>query len=138
MSADPMGLDAGALACAVRSHALRPETVAEAALERIAARNPALNALVAVDADALRAEAAALTLRLKAGEAPPLAGVPLAVKDNIWVEGRRSRAGLAPVRGPCRARGRRSGGARPRRRGADRRDRRLLGIRLQGPDRSRP
>ena len=48
---------------------------------------PADGALVATDpADSLR-QAEAVEARLRAGERPPLAGVPVAVKDAIWVEG---------------------------------------------------
>ncbi|SEB02550.1 amidase [Rubrimonas cliftonensis] len=86
---DPMDLSARAVSAAVLSGALAPMAVAEAALARIAERDPALGAFTDVDADALRADAAALSRRLAAGERPPLAGAPLAVKDNIWIEGRR-------------------------------------------------
>jgi aspartyl-tRNA(Asn)/glutamyl-tRNA(Gln) amidotransferase subunit A len=56
-------------------------------LEIIAARNPALNVLVAVDAERSLREADRVDARVAAGEVLPLAGVPLIVKDNIWAEG---------------------------------------------------
>lgn len=88
-AADPMDLSAVALSRAVLAGEIAPMAAAESALARIDARDGALNAFCAVDADATRAEAATLARRLAAGERPPLAGVALAVKDNIWVAGRR-------------------------------------------------
>ncbi len=61
---------------------------AEAALARIAARNPALNCFTAVTAERARAEAAAVDRRRAAGAAlGPLAGVPFAVKNLYDVAG---------------------------------------------------
>lgn len=57
-----------------------------AALDRVAARNPGLNAICHLLPNA-RDQAAAVNARVAAGEALPLAGVPVAVKDNIWVAG---------------------------------------------------
>lgn len=59
---------------------------AEAALARIAAAR-ALNAVVTIDPARTRSDAAEVDTRLRAGETMPLAGVPVVVKDNIWVEG---------------------------------------------------
>jgi len=57
--------------------------VAEA-LERIAARDPALNAVVTTDpADSLR-QAEAVERRLAGGQRPRLAGVPILVKEATW------------------------------------------------------
>ena len=54
----------------------------EHALARIDALNPQVNAFVAVDADAARAEADAVDRRVAAGDdVGPLAGIPIAVKD---------------------------------------------------------
>lgn len=66
------GLDAGA--------------VVEAALTRIATLNPALNAICHLLPDAMD-QAARVTARITAGAALPLAGVPVVIKDNIWVAG---------------------------------------------------
>ncbi|HEY8337944.1 MAG TPA: amidase [Tardiphaga sp.] len=57
-----------------------------AALDRIAAAK-ALNAVVTVDSERALADAAKIDLRLRLGDKMPLAGVPVVVKDNIWVEG---------------------------------------------------
>lgn len=66
---------------------LRPADVVAEALERIVERNLAINAVVTVDpADSLR-QAEAVEQRLAAGERLPLAGVPIVVKDAIWVAG---------------------------------------------------
>ena len=66
----------------------------EAALARIAAANPALNAFTAVTADRARARAAALDASPRR-RAPglPLAGVPFAVKNLIDVAGLPTLAG---------------------------------------------
>ena len=61
------------------------ETVRDA-LDRIAAAK-ALNAVVTVDAERSLAEAATIDHRLQLGEDMPLAGVPIVIKDNIWVDG---------------------------------------------------
>lgn len=60
--------------------------LARAALERIEAAKD-LNAVVTIDAGRTLADAAAVDRRIAQGEAMPLAGVPVVVKDNIWVEG---------------------------------------------------
>ncbi|WP_339027173.1 amidase [Bradyrhizobium symbiodeficiens] len=59
---------------------------AKAALARIEAAK-ALNAVVTIDPARTLADAAAVDARLRAGETMPLAGVPIVVKDNIWVAG---------------------------------------------------
>ncbi|MBR1126798.1 amidase [Bradyrhizobium iriomotense] len=59
---------------------------AKAALARIEAAK-ALNAVVTIDPERTLADAAAVDARLRAGETMPLAGVPVIVKDNIWVGG---------------------------------------------------
>ncbi|CAO3437091.1 amidase [Azospirillum endophyticum] len=82
-------LRAAAIAGAVRAGRTSARAETEAALARIAAGNPALNAFVTVDEARSLAEAEAVDRRLAAGERPPLAGVPVAVKDTIWVAGRR-------------------------------------------------
>lgn len=60
----------------------------EAALARIHATHEALNAFVTVDDDAALDTARAVDQRLEAGKTlPPLAGVPVAIKDNICTRG---------------------------------------------------
>ena len=66
----------------IKARELSAAAVTDAALESIERLNPALNAFVAVDADAARAQAADIDRALEAGsEVGPLAGVPIGVKD---------------------------------------------------------
>jgi amidase len=71
-----LGCDATALAALVRSRAVSAGELVELALARIAATDPALGAIVALDADGARAAAAAVSADLA------LAGVPFLVKDT--------------------------------------------------------
>lgn len=75
---------ARAIAAAVRD-GLDPVTVTRAALDRVAALNPALNAICHLLPDA-PVQAARVAARRDAGADLPLAGVPVVVKDNIWVD----------------------------------------------------
>ena len=76
--------------CAARVNAreLSAADVARHFIERVQRLNPALNALVQFDAEAVVAEAQRVDARLAAGDALPMAGVPVTIKDNLWVEGR--------------------------------------------------
>lgn len=81
-------ISACATVAAVRSGQRSAIAVAEEANASILAK-AALNAVVDFDpAEGLR-RAAAVDARLAAGEDLPLAGLPVVVKDNIWVAGRR-------------------------------------------------
>ncbi len=60
-------------------------------LQRIAAVDPTLHAFLEVTADRARADADRIDAARAAGEAlPPLAGVPLAIKDNLCTRGIRT------------------------------------------------
>jgi aspartyl-tRNA(Asn)/glutamyl-tRNA(Gln) amidotransferase subunit A len=62
--------------------------VCRASLDRIARINTSLNAFNLVAADRALARAQEVDTRRAAGESPgPLAGVPIAIKDNINVRG---------------------------------------------------
>lgn len=76
-----------ATAAAVRAGATTALAQAEAAIARIEARNPALNAVVVPDFDRARAAAADLDARIAAGFDAPLLGVPMTVKESFDVAG---------------------------------------------------
>jgi aspartyl-tRNA(Asn)/glutamyl-tRNA(Gln) amidotransferase subunit A len=84
----PTPPDALAVAHAVRAGRETAASVVEAAIDRIEAAAD-LVAVVDFDPAPVRAEAAAVDARLAAGEDLPLAGVPVTIKDVIWVKGRR-------------------------------------------------
>ena len=76
------------IAGAVRRGERTARSVAEAALEAIAARDPELHAFLRVTADEARAAADAVDDALRSGRDPgPLAGVPVALKDNLCTRG---------------------------------------------------
>ncbi|MEV6772658.1 amidase family protein [Nocardia sp. NPDC051030] len=79
-------------AAAVQCGALTPEQALDAALERIRARDRKVNAFSLVREEAARAEARAVAERPDL-DVLPLAGVPVAVKNNIDVAGEVTRAG---------------------------------------------
>jgi aspartyl-tRNA(Asn)/glutamyl-tRNA(Gln) amidotransferase subunit A len=60
----------------------------EDALGRIGALDGRVGAFLEVTPDEALAEARVADERVAAGEALPLAGVPMAIKDNMWVAGR--------------------------------------------------
>lgn len=85
---------AGAIAAAVREGRISATAATEAALARIAAENPRLNAFTDVVAARARQTARAIDAALTRDEAVgPLAGVPFAVKNLFDVEGLPTRAG---------------------------------------------
>jgi len=65
----------------------------EAYLQRIELTNPALNSYISTCAGQALAAADAADARLRNGDAAPLTGVPLAVKDIFNLEGTRTTAG---------------------------------------------
>ncbi|WP_234681093.1 amidase [Bradyrhizobium monzae] len=80
------GTNAREIAVDVSAGRISAVETAKAALARIEAAK-ALNAIVTIDPEPTLADAAAVDARLRAGETMALAGVPVVVKDNIWVGG---------------------------------------------------
>ncbi len=84
----PVGLTAAAMARRVAERALSAEEVVRAHLDRAFAVEPAIDAFLAIDAEQALAQARQLDRALAGGaKAPPLAGVPIAVKDILHVDG---------------------------------------------------
>ncbi|MGY1742554.1 MULTISPECIES: amidase [unclassified Blastococcus] len=83
-----------ALAADVRGRRRSPLEVLDESLARMAAVEPTVRAFVAVDEEALRTEAAAMSAEAARGQLRgPLHGVPVAVKDLIDVRGLPTRGG---------------------------------------------
>jgi amidase len=79
---------AAKVARAIGTKQASAEEVVNACLERIAAVNPRLNAVVQVAADSARAQARTADVALARGEIRgPLHGVPVTIKDNLDVAG---------------------------------------------------
>jgi len=72
----------------VRAREVSAADVLESCLARTARVEPLISAYLEIFADEARERAAAIDRRLAAGEEPgPLAGVPVALKDNLSLEG---------------------------------------------------
>jgi len=92
---DPTSLSATTLARRIREGRHSAVEVLEAHLARIERRNPALNAVVTLDADHARARARAADAALEGGTVwGPLHGVPFTVKDQYATAGLRTTYGL--------------------------------------------
>ncbi|HEX8168060.1 MAG TPA: amidase family protein [Beijerinckiaceae bacterium] len=87
---------------ALRDRLLRREISAvellDATLERIAAVNPSVNAVVGIEAELARAAAEESDRRIAAGEARALDGLSITIKDAFDVAGLRSTAGAPAYR----------------------------------------
>lgn len=92
-------LSATALAAAIKGRQASARNAAEAALSRLDAVNPALNAVVECRPEEVRAAADAIDARLARGEDPGLlAGVPITVKVNTDQAGHATTNGLLSLR----------------------------------------
>ena len=87
-------LSAAALIEGMQGGAFSSEAVIASVSERIAAENPALNAIVDDHTSTALARAAEADARIAAGEARPLEGVPVTIKVNVDVEGTANTNGL--------------------------------------------
>jgi aspartyl-tRNA(Asn)/glutamyl-tRNA(Gln) amidotransferase subunit A len=76
-----------ALAADLRARRISSVEVTRALLARIDAAQPALNAFVTIDRDGALAQARAADTAIARGDAPPLAGVPIAHKDVLMTAG---------------------------------------------------
>jgi aspartyl-tRNA(Asn)/glutamyl-tRNA(Gln) amidotransferase subunit A len=105
------------LAALVRGKRASPLEITEAVLERIAAKNPGLNAFAALDEEGARAAARAAEVAVMRGEElGPLHGVPATIKDVQSIAGLPTRRGSrltdpapAEADSPVSARMRRAG-----------------------------
>ncbi|MDF3074011.1 MAG: Aspartyl-tRNA(Asn) amidotransferase subunit [Alphaproteobacteria bacterium] len=96
---DPTAMSATALARSIRNKKLSAVEAAQAHLARIAARNPALRALVLVDEKAALARARAADRALAKGEIwGPLHGVPITIKEAFDVTGWKTTSSFAPLK----------------------------------------
>ncbi|MBO9523874.1 MAG: amidase [Nocardioidaceae bacterium] len=88
MGTDLADLDAHELVRRTASGKVSATEAVQASLDRIALRDPGLNAFSVVLADDALNEAIALDARIAAGEQPgPLHGVPVAIKEEVDVAG---------------------------------------------------
>jgi amidase len=91
-------LSALALAAAIRERRVSSAEAVDAYLARIERYNPALNAIVTLDAEGARCQAAAADAAVARGEGRgPLHGVPITLKDSHATAGMRTTAGYAPL-----------------------------------------
>lgn len=78
----------------LRARQLSPVELVDAALDRIAALNPSLNAFITVIADRARRQARVAEREIARRRwKGPLHGIPISLKDNIWTRGVRTTAG---------------------------------------------
>ena len=79
--------DAVATASAVRAGQVLPTELVEQTITAITAINTELNAYTYVDAEGAREQAQRSLRRLRRGDDAPLLGVPVSIKDAVWVAG---------------------------------------------------
>ena len=93
-------LSATEVAAAVRARRISARDAAQAALARLDAVNPTLNAVVDCRPEEVRAAAAAIDALVARNEDPgPLAGVPITIKVNTDQAGHATTNGLRSLRG---------------------------------------
>ncbi|WP_181702394.1 AtzE family amidohydrolase [Chthonobacter albigriseus] len=93
MSLDPLNGTAAEIAELVRTRQISARDITRLAIQKISAMDEAVNSFTDVTAERALAEADIVDARVMAGEAPPLAGVPYAVKNLFDLEGVVTRAG---------------------------------------------
>jgi amidase len=91
---------ASELVAQLASGAVSSRELLDAHLERVEQRNPALNAVVALDVEGARAQAAAADAARAAGGAlGPLHGLPMTIKDSFETEGLLTTSGAPELAG---------------------------------------
>lgn len=86
----PTRLTAARLAERLATKELGVREVTQAYLDRIAALDPQIGAYLTVDPEGALRDADAAQARIDAGQAGPLTGVPIALKDNLCTAGLRT------------------------------------------------
>ena len=88
-------LDAVEMARLIKDRQVSPVEIISQCLDRVASKNPAINAIVTLKDDAALKKEAALAeeIIMKGAPAGPLHGVPLLVKDNVYTRGIRTTMG---------------------------------------------
>ncbi len=95
----PTGLTLAAARDGLRRREFSARELTDTHLAAIEALNPRLNAFITVTPELARAQADAADAALARGDAGPLAGVPLAIKDLFCTEGTRTTAGSRILEG---------------------------------------
>jgi aspartyl-tRNA(Asn)/glutamyl-tRNA(Gln) amidotransferase subunit A len=93
MERDLVERSAAEIARAVREREVSARDIVETTLTRIAAVDERVGAYLTVLPEQARASAAEVDERVRDGETLPLAGVPLALKDNLCLRGSRTTCG---------------------------------------------
>ena len=86
-------MDAVGVADALRTKQISPLELLDETYAAISDLDPKLNAFTDIDIEDARAQARRAQSQLNAGEPGPLLGVPISIKDAIWVKGLRSTNG---------------------------------------------
>jgi len=88
-------------AALLREGELTPRDLVEVYLERIERIDPELGAFRVVLADEARAAADEAAERLRAGDESPMLGIPVAIKDEVYVKGQMNTFGTGAGAGPA-------------------------------------
>ena len=89
MATGPIDLDVSAHehAARLREGSYTARALAEATLDRVESQEPALNAYITLTRDLALEQADAADARLRAGDAAPLTGIPVGIKDLLSTRG---------------------------------------------------
>jgi aspartyl-tRNA(Asn)/glutamyl-tRNA(Gln) amidotransferase subunit A len=93
MAIDPVRDTAAAIARAVNARETSAAEIAEAMIPHVERVDVQLGAYLTLTPEIMRAHAQRVDARVAAGERLPLAGVPVAIKDNMCLTGTRTTAG---------------------------------------------